>query len=298
MSNRRTQLELSLFSWWLCVISLMSVFGLDRDIQIDQLHHTAWTADNAGIGETKRIVQTSDGFLWLLTSDDRLLRFDGIRFEPIETALAGELPTGEHRWDHVFSIEAVPDGGLWIGHDQPQVDLLKNGQVHTFSTQNCSPNAIDRMVQDHEGVLWIATRQGLGRLQDSQCNSIGPGWGYSGGEPVALLVDRGGTLWVKSQDGRLFFLGQGAKAFGINASGAGGPSPEGALAQAPDGSIWQGSRSGIQRILEGRDDHPGIRSPMPGPHSAVSRIGFDRDGDHGRPRATAADIHEPHTQCH
>jgi PAS domain S-box-containing protein len=279
MLNWRTQLGLSLFSWWLCIISSVSLFGLDRDIQIDQLHHTAWTADNAGIGEIKRIVQTSDGFLWLLTSDDRLLRFDGIRFEPIETAMAGELPTGEHRWDHVFSIEAVPDGALWVGHAEPRVDLLKNGQVHTFSTQNCFPNApIDRMVQDHQGVLWIATPRGLGRLQDSQCNSIGPGWGYSGAEPVALLVDTGGTLWVKSQDGRLFFLRHGAKAFAINASGAGRPSPEGALAQAPDGSIWQGSRSGIQRILQGRDDRPGIRAPMLGPHAAVARIWFDREG--------------------
>src|ERR1700722_19629398 len=203
MSNWRTQLGLSLFSWSLCIISSMPLFGIDRDVQIDQLHHTAWTADNAGIGEIKQIVQTSDGFLWLLTSDDRLLRFDGVRFVPIETALAGVLPAREHRGDDALSIEAVPAGGLCIGHSRLRVDLLKNGQVHTFSTQICFPNAhIDKMVQDQDGVLWIATEQGLGRLQDSQCNSIGPGWGYSGGEPIALLVDRGGTLWVKSQDGR------------------------------------------------------------------------------------------------
>src|ERR1700678_2867569 len=148
MSDSRTQLGLRLFSWWLCIISFTPLFGLDRDIQIDLLHHTAWTEDNAGIGETRRIVQTSDGFLWLLTSDNRLLRFDGIRFEPIETAMAGALPTGEHRWDSVSTIEAVPDGGLWIAQAKAYVDLLKDGQVHTFSTQNCSPNAVDIMVQD------------------------------------------------------------------------------------------------------------------------------------------------------
>src|SRR5580658_3935082 len=279
MSKWRMQLELSLFCWWLFIISYTPLFGLDRDIQIDQLHHTAWTADNAGIGETKQIVQTSDGFLWLLTSDDRLLRFDGVRFEPIETAMAGVLPTGEHRWDDVFTIEVVPDGGLWIGHALPRVDLVKNGQVHTFSTENCFPNApIERMVRDHDGVLWIGTPGGLGRLQDSQCDSIGPSWGYSGGRLVALLVDRAGTLWVKSQDGRLFSLRHGAKAFEINASGSGNSEAESALAQAPDGSIWQATSFGIQRILQGRDDHPGIRGPMLGPHAAVSRILFDRDG--------------------
>jgi signal transduction histidine kinase/ligand-binding sensor domain-containing protein len=281
MSNRRTQLVWSLFCWWLCIISFTPLFGLDRDIQINQLHHTAWTADNGGIGETKQIVQTSDGFLWVLTSDDRLLRFDGIRFEPIETAMAGVLPTGEHRWDDVFSIEAVPDGGLWISHALPRVDLLKNGQVRTFSTQNCFPNAhIDRMVQDQDGILWIATPQGLGRLQDSQCKSIGPDWGYSGGEPMALLVDRGGTLWVKSQDGRLFFLRHGAKVFGINASGSGDSKTDGSrvLAQAPDGSIWQATLFGLQRILQGRDDRPGVRAPTLGPYDHAVRILFDRDG--------------------
>jgi signal transduction histidine kinase/ligand-binding sensor domain-containing protein len=281
MSSWRTQLGLSFFSWWLCMTSLMPLFGLDRDIQIDQLHHTAWTADNAGIGEIRQIVQTSDGFLWLLTSDDRLLRFDGIRFEPIETAMAGVLPTGEHRWDDVFSIEAVPDGGLWIGHAQSRVDLLKNGQVHTLSTQGCFPNEpIERMIQDNDGVLWMETARGLGRLQGSQCNSVGPGWGYSGGEPIAMFVDRGGTLWVKSQDGRLFFLRHGAKVFGINASGSGDSKTDGSnvLAQAPDGSIWQASLSGIQRILQGREDRPGIRPPILGPHADSMRILFDRDG--------------------
>src|ERR1700744_620022 len=178
MSNWRAPFGFRLFFSWLCIISSVAGFWLGLDILIAQLHHTAWTADNAGIGETKQIVQTLDGFLWLLTSDDRLLRFDGIRFEAIETAMAGPLPTGEHRWDDVFSIAAVPDGGLWVGHAAPRVDLLKDGQVHTFSTENCFPHApINVMVQDQDGVLWFATAQGLGRLQDSQCNSIGPDWG-------------------------------------------------------------------------------------------------------------------------
>lgn len=280
ISNWRTQFEWSLFCWWLCTISLTPLFGIDRDVQIDQLHHTAWTGDNAGIGETKQIVQTSDGFLWLLTSDDRLLRFDGVHFEAIETAMAGVLPTGEHRWDDVFAIAAVPDGGLWIGHHTPRVDLLKDGQVHTFSTENCSNASIRKMVPDHDGVLWIVTAQGLGRLQGSQCDSIGPAWGYLGGVPIAMLVDRGGTLWVKSPDGRLFFLRPGAKVFKINASGSWDSKEEGLqiLAQAPDGSIWQASVAGVQRILQGSDDRPGIRAPMLGLHADVTGILFDRDG--------------------
>ncbi len=265
--------------WILFLVLRQPLFGVSRDIQINQLHHTAWTADNAGIGEVRQVVQTSDGFLWLVTSDDRLLRFDGIRFDPIEKAMAGVIPTGEHRWDDVFSVDVDQSGGLWIGHSHPRVDFLKGGQLHTFSTQNCSPNApIEKLAQDQDGILWIATRSGLGRMQGSQCNAIAPSGGYAGGEPVDLKVGRDGTLWVKGSDGQLYFLHHGAKTFAINASGAGSAVPEGHLAEAPDGTIWQSSPVGIQRILPASDNPRGIRAPMLGPHAGAYAIRFDTKG--------------------
>src|SRR5262249_19586264 len=50
------------------------------DVALRDYIHTIWTHhDGAPLGTIKRILQTSDGYLWIFTSDD-LLRFDGMRF--------------------------------------------------------------------------------------------------------------------------------------------------------------------------------------------------------------------------
>jgi len=97
MLQQLRQIGMVLSILWLSALSCRPLFGIDPSLRIDQLHHTSWTQENAGIGEIKQVVQTSDGFLWLKTSTLDLLRFDGVRLETIETALAGTIPVGEHR---------------------------------------------------------------------------------------------------------------------------------------------------------------------------------------------------------
>jgi ligand-binding sensor domain-containing protein len=257
-----------------------ALFAVDRDLRIDQMHHTAWTADDAGIGEIRQVAQTSDGFLWLVTSTAHLLRFDGLHFEPIETALAGKLPADDRMWNDIYSIDAVPGGGLWIEHGASlRLDLLRNGSIKSFTVKDGLPTIpIERMVQDQDGILWIATAEGLGRLQDLHCAVVAGGWGYSGGRPADLFIDRSGTVWVKSHDGRLFFLNHGSRTFQINKSGSGKPEVDGYLAQAPDGTIWQSGFGGVEQVLLGTDDRPGNHVYLIEPHSEVQNILFDRDG--------------------
>ena len=265
--------------WCLSATVCFPLFGIDHSLRIDQMHHTAWTDENSGIDQIKQVVQTLDGFLWLKTATNRLLRFDGVRFEPIEIAMAGVLPGGEHRWDDIFSIYAAPGGGLWIGHSAPRVDLFKDGRVQSFTTQDGLPNGpINKMVQGRDGVLWMATTQGLARLEGSRCIMIGLDWGYSGGKPVALLAAKDGTLWVRSHDGRLFYLKQGAKVFAVNKSGSDDANYDGTLAQAPDGTIWQSSSVGLRRVLQGKQDIPSSSASLPLIRVGITEILFDRNG--------------------
>lgn len=257
-----------------------ALFAVDRDLRIDQMHHTAWTADDAGIGEIKQVAQTSDGFLWLVTSTAHLLRFDGLHFEPIDTALSGRLPVDDHTWNDIYSIDAEPGGGLWIEHAASfRLDLLRNGSIKSFTVKDGLPKIpIERMAQDQDGILWIATAEGLARLQDLHCGVVAGGWGYSGGKPAALFIDRSGTVWVKSHDGRLFFLNHGSRTFQINKSGSGKPLVDGYFAQAPDGTIWQSGSGGIEQVLLGNDDRVASHAYLLEPHSDVRIIFFDRDG--------------------
>jgi signal transduction histidine kinase/ligand-binding sensor domain-containing protein len=281
ISNCRKQIKFYLCGCFLGMVLTPSLLGLDREVQISQLHHTLWNDENAGIGAINEVVQTSDGFLWLRTSDNRLLRFDGVRFQPIETTIVGVIAPVEHWWETIAGIQAEQSGGLWIAHatHSISIDLVKDGVDRAFPTQQCIPRGYPTgFVEEQNGVLWIKTSEGLARLQNGHCEAIGKNWGYSGKYPLALLMDKQGTLWEKDSDGRLFFLRRGSTHFEVNMSGTGAPGLDGSLAQAPDGSIWQSGPYGMQQIIQGRDDQPMKRAPVRGPYSAIGKFIFDRDG--------------------
>src|SRR5262245_25565968 len=59
--------------------------GVDLYQPLERMHHTAWTARDGLGGRPSSLAQTSDGFLWIGTSDG-LYRFDGVQFEPYRPA--------------------------------------------------------------------------------------------------------------------------------------------------------------------------------------------------------------------
>jgi signal transduction histidine kinase/ligand-binding sensor domain-containing protein len=66
--------------------------------------HTMWTQhDGVPIGRVRKILQTSDGYLWLITRDEGLLRFDGMRFVAPSTPCKAL----------VTKASSAPDGSLW-----------------------------------------------------------------------------------------------------------------------------------------------------------------------------------------
>jgi ligand-binding sensor domain-containing protein len=98
------------------------MFGIDRDRNVEQLYHTSWTFMDGMPGEVHALAQTIDGYLWLGTASG-LFRFDGIRFHPYESS-SGQ--TFSQR--NVFSLLAVPDGGLWVGFWYGGVSFSKTGR--------------------------------------------------------------------------------------------------------------------------------------------------------------------------
>jgi ligand-binding sensor domain-containing protein len=62
--------------WFLCPPS----YGVDRDLALSQLQHSAWTSREGEPSEIHALAQTPDGYLWLGAASG-LFRFDGLRFE-------------------------------------------------------------------------------------------------------------------------------------------------------------------------------------------------------------------------
>src|SRR5262245_59499740 len=63
--------------------------------------HTVWTQhDGMPLGDVGTIRQTSDGYLWVLTREQGLLRFDGMRFTAPATPCTQPVKT----------LVSAPDG--------------------------------------------------------------------------------------------------------------------------------------------------------------------------------------------
>jgi ligand-binding sensor domain-containing protein len=61
--------------------------ALSPDLRIKQFYHTAWTAKDGAPTGIQSVAQTRDGYLWI-ASEAGLFRFDGVRFERIDTISA------------------------------------------------------------------------------------------------------------------------------------------------------------------------------------------------------------------
>ena len=180
-------------SLWILLIVLRCVqsHGIDRDLKLADLHHTAWTFKDGAPAEIYALAQTTDGFLWLGTATG-LFRFDGIRFEPYKPQSGQAFPQRS-----VTSLFAVPDGGLWVGYSYGGVSFIKNGTVTDYGNSEGLPSdTVLAFARDMQGAIWIAAGDdGLARFQGSRWTKIGTNWGFAD-RADTVLVDHAGTVWV------------------------------------------------------------------------------------------------------
>ena len=189
-----------------------------------QYTHTAWTAEN-GIGAVFDIQQAPDGYLWLTTSKG-VLRFDGVRFQSAEEATNRAV----HDTD-IDSVFVSSSGGVWLTTRSAGLLLWKDGLLTTFPDRHCTPALkLEGSAEGRDGSLWLQASAGLSRLRGSVCEQIGSKYGYPGGFAAGIMVDRGGTLWVKTPAGPLLFLPAGQSRFQVSQYGGGATSDRAFLA--------------------------------------------------------------------
>ena len=85
-------------------------WGLDPKLALTQFGHDVWTTSNGLPHDSVRaIAQTADRYLWFATIDG-LARFDGVNF-----TVFSESNTPLLKQTTMISLQAAPDGSLWIG---------------------------------------------------------------------------------------------------------------------------------------------------------------------------------------
>jgi signal transduction histidine kinase/ligand-binding sensor domain-containing protein len=199
---------------WVCCVALVicqHAFGIDRDVRLDQLSHTAWTAKDGVPTDVRAIAQTSDGALWIGT-ENALYRFDGVRFILFHSA-TGPILRGES----VQCLLADPDGSLWVGFNSASISHIKDGAVINYEKEDGVPfSTITAIVKDRSGVIWAATTSGMIRLDRSHWTIPGPEWAAPTVTCLTAYLDRNGGLWVGTMD-QLFYLAEGKHKFQVAA---------------------------------------------------------------------------------
>jgi Signal transduction histidine kinase len=135
------------------------------------------------------ITQTPDGYLWLGTQGG-LVRFDGVRFSPID--------------DPAFKIERVRQlyvdrsGRLWVLGEVGNVALIHEGRVKSFTSADGVPrDGLQTPTEDADGRVWFSAsaNQGCFCFDGVRFVSMLSTNGPAVGQFQHLAFDSDGTLY-------------------------------------------------------------------------------------------------------
>src|SRR5205814_9669417 len=109
----------------LLVTALSARASLDPSKALTQYVHRSWQADS-GLPQNSvlAIAQTPDGYLWLGT-EGGLVRFDGVRFSPIDDPAL--------KIERVRQLYVDRSSRLWVVGEQGDVALIHEGRVKAFA---------------------------------------------------------------------------------------------------------------------------------------------------------------------
>ena len=258
-----------LLTAWILLASSPGASALNTSVDVAQYKHTSWRIRDGFVGGfIQAFAQTSDGYLWLGTTDG-LYRFDGIRavrWDPPATATVRNI-------SGVLALVAARDGTLWIASAGGLL-TLKDGRFALVETPG--RRRVNRMVEDDQGSIWLALRSNpsdpspLCRVVRgaAECTDV---TAVAGAPIGALFADSKGSLWAGSANGVARVTPGPARQFALPRQA------NGSMAFAEqDGALLLGMPDGLARFTDGKTElaHPAPPTVKPVPPSEMLR---DRD---------------------
>jgi PAS domain S-box-containing protein len=184
------------------VVAVWSASGASLRQTDDRYRAQTWeTEDGLPQNFTMAVAQTTDGYLWVGTSDG-LARFDGQRFVVYSAQNTPDLGS-----NYIRSLLAARDGSLWIGTEGAGVCRFYHGKFESFrQSTGFLNNYVRCLFQDRAGRIWVSTAAGLARLDASGWRFYGIKEGLQRATVFGIAEDSDGTLLVGQGGGGLYRL--------------------------------------------------------------------------------------------
>jgi signal transduction histidine kinase/ligand-binding sensor domain-containing protein/AraC-like DNA-binding protein len=206
--------------------------------------HQVWTVENGlPVNAIQRVLQGSDGYLWLATWDG-LVRFDGVRFTIFNTGNSDGLPS-----NRIADLIEAPDGSLWMHTEQGHLVRLRDGVfTHVGTAHGLGDRSTRSIHVDASGQLWVGTVGGVGRIEGDRFLPVAEQAIRAGVD--AVLHDAAGDLWVGTQRNGLLRLRRG-DITRFDTTTALASNSISSLHDGPDGTTWIGTAAGVHRYRHG-----------------------------------------------
>src|SRR5262245_15964445 len=178
------------------LIATFPVFAQQHSLDVSQHMRTSWsTQDGFFRGGIQSIAQTSDGYLWV-SSTEGLLRFDGARFFDWKPPSGDSLPR-----QPLSRLLGSRDGSLWIA-GTGLAELKADGTFRRYHQLDAMQ--ITALTEGKDGVIWAG---GMGQPQNSKLcrvyrdeSECFPPDAFGGSDVWALHADGTGQVWLCTVD--------------------------------------------------------------------------------------------------
>jgi diguanylate cyclase (GGDEF)-like protein len=262
---------LTIFLGIILLLISHKVWSLDPGKDICHFHLDTWKTEQ-GLPENTVIciVQTTDGYIWLGTSNG-LARFDGARFKIFNAKNTSELQNS-----FIRSLYEDREGTLWIG-TEGGLTKYKEGTFTTYTPRDVLQHIIVRcLYQDSKRNLWIGTYGGgLIRFRDGQFTNFTTKEGLSNNIITSILEDSNGNLRIGTRNGLNNFVDGAFKVF---------TTQNGLLSnyitfifEDREKNLWIGTSDGLNKLKDGKCESYTTRDGLS--HEMITNILMDRAGN-------------------
>ncbi len=198
------------------------------------------------------IYQDRRGYLWIC-SDEGLSMYDGVSFK--NYGLADGLPVS-HVWNVIES--RTEPGTMWIGTHLEGVVKLAGGKFTAIQLGSTPPsNTVGTLFEDHEGVLWCGTNQGVCQVRDGHVTSFPTG--NDTGWARFIVQTRDSTIWISLDQNVYCYFPKTGKLQPMVLPFA--DTPKRSMIEDADGTLWLATEKG--EILQWRDHRVIATRPLP-----------------------------------